>query len=211
MDMQETGQAEEPLTEEELVSELAESGMARGGLYRLIGIFLASSPNANMIEALAQAIIDSANIEDELMADGFKDMARYLETDLTNSTVLDLLVDYRLSVGKIEPFKEDDPLGTPQEQMGALCESLCTLCSRMSETLQSNDYAEALKLANVQSDLYKDRVVPLFTTFCDVLDAKAQTLFYRGTSKVARSFMQEEQMYIEDTIAAIQELIDAQE
>lgn len=193
---------------EMLKRELAESAKARAGLYRLISLLFSGKPEGPLVEGLAQTINPDAAIENPLMAAGFKEIAEYLSPQRTNATLLDLVVDYSLSIEKAE-FTADERLGAPRDQLGATCESLYMLCGKQAESLEGDDLEGALKMLNIQNDLYTERLSGLVGQFCDAVDRDAVTLFYRGASKLARGFMQEERLFIDDSIAAVVELQEA--
>ena len=193
---------------EQLIAELIGSARARGSLYRLICVLFAGKPEGPFVEGLAQTINADAPIENELMAAGFKDLATYLEPQRTNATLLDLIVDYSLSVEKID-LGTNNALGAPKDQLGATCESLSTLCNRQADLLEAADFEGALKMLEIQNSLYSERAVGLIGSFCDAVDELAVTLFFKGASKLARGFCQEERMFIDDSIAAVREIIDA--
>lgn len=113
------------------------------------------------------------------------------ESVFTSETGL-LMQDARdevLALLRSEGIVPDPALRVPEDHLSFICEFMAVLCDRLVAALQADDLAEARRIAQVQQTLHHDHLANWIDAYCDVLDTVALTDFYRGVSKITRSFV----------------------
>lgn len=204
--------AEAPQVEAEderaiLTRQLIDSATARASMHRLVVVFNARALEAQSVAMLAQTIKPEGSLEEGLIAEGLREIADFL-VNPTNATVLELKVDYGLGIEPV-PSGVTGGMELAKDYLGSACDSLASLCQRQAELLASGDLDSALRLLNVQLDMYTSRLETWVDGYCDKVEPEVMSAFYKGALKFTRGFLHEEKLYIEDSIAAVQELREA--
>jgi len=201
---------ETPQTERDeraiLIGQLIESARARGTMYRLVAIFAGRKPEGQVVGSLAGMINADNAAGDDLVSQGFREIGGYL-SNLDTANILDLLVDYGLAIENLPSGVEAAGMELARDYLGSACDSMSLLCEREVEMLMAGNVKAALKLYQVQQVMYGDRLEQRVPGYCDQIEPQVYTAYYKGAMKLVRGFIGEERLYIDDSIAALEELL----
>ena len=106
-----------------------------------------------------------------------------------------------------EHLEADASLRIPEDHLSFICEFMAILCDRFSMALGIAEYTEARRLLGVQQELLSSHLLNWIDDYCDVLKHVAKTRFYRGVSKITRSFVYQDEQFLADIIAGTEEII----
>ena len=194
---------------EELKSQLIESARARAAMYWFVQTIVGAKPNANVLGMLTSALSTTTPTDEGLLNDGLREMAACVANPST-SLLMDIVVDYGLAIKPLPSNMKGMP-DEASEFLAVTCSSQSVLTTKQAEALEADDLEEALRVLQTQSQIHADRLTTWLEGFCDKVEAEVKTDFYRGACKFIRGFGQEEALYIEDSIAAVEELIASRE
>ena len=203
----EVAEAAEPQDERTLlIGQLVDSANARATMYSLVSVLCARKPEGPVVSALA-GMISAEKLEDENdVSQGLRDVAEYLK-NLDTATVLDLLVDYGLGIENLPSGVAANGMELACDFLGSTCDSMCLMCQREAEMLAAGDFETALRLYRVQATMFAERLEAWTPGFCAQVDSEVKTAYYKGALRFVRGFVAEERLYIDDSIAAIEELM----
>lgn len=100
-------------------------------------------------------------------------------------------------------------LQVPRDHLGFACAFMARLADRECEALDGGELEGALASVEMQRAMHAGHLLNWIDAYCDRLDEVAATRFYRGVSKLTRGYVREEKDFIDDSCAAIEELIAA--
>ena len=129
------------------------------------------------------------------------------ESVFTSETGL-LMQDARdevLALFRSEHLQPDPRLRVPEDHLSFIFEFMAVMCDRLAGALGEGDLAEARRNVGVQKTLHAGHLLNWIDKFCDVFDKVALTRFYRGVSKMTRSFVHMDAEFLSDVDAALAE------
>ena len=204
---EQAAEAAEPQAERELLmGQLIDSANARASMYSLVSIFGARKPEGPVVGMLSSTINADNALDEGLISQGLRDIAGYLG-NLDTANILDLLVDYGLAIENLPSGVTASGMELAVDYLGSACDSMCLMCQREAEMLAAGDLETALRLYNVQSGMFAERFEKWVPGFCAQVEPEVNTAFYQGALKFIRGFVAEERLYIDDSVAAIEELM----
>lgn len=129
------------------------------------------------------------------------------QSDLPADKVCDAVDDLVCQAG----LEGDDGLRlqVPRDHLSFACAFMARLADREREALDGGELEDALASVGMQRAMHACHLLNWIDTYCDCLDEVAATRFYRGVSKLTRGYVREEKDFIDDSYAAIEELIAA--
>lgn len=101
----------------------------------------------------------------------------------------------------------EDDLQVPEDHLSFECLLMAQLANREYEALVDDRLEDALAAVGVQRAVHARHLLTWIDEYCDRLDGAVETRFYRGVSKLTRGYIHEEKDFIDDSYAAIEELI----
>lgn len=101
----------------------------------------------------------------------------------------------------------EDGSQVPEDHLSFECAFMAQLADREYEALADDRLEDALAAVGAQRAMHASHLLPWIDGYCDRLDEAAETRFYRGVSKLTRGYIHEEKDFIDDSYAAIEELI----
>jgi len=204
---EQAAEAAEPMDERALLmSQLVDSANARASMYSLVSVFGARKPEGPVVGMLVSTIKAENAVDDGLVSQGLREIAGYLG-NLDTANILDLLVDYGLAIENQPSGVATNGMERAVDYLGSACDSMCLMCQREAEMLAAGDLETALRLYNVQSTMFAERFEAWVPGFCERVESEVNSGFYKGALKFIRGFVAEERLYIDDSIAAIEELM----
>lgn len=130
------------------------------------------------------------------------------ESVFTSETGL-LMQDARDEVYKMycsEHVQPRESLHTPEDHVTFEFEFVATLLERTNDALRADDVDEALRCARTAREFNERHQLNWIDDLCDAVMDVAQTRFYRGLSKVTRSWVHLEADVMADEVAVLEEL-----
>ena len=187
---------------DKLISQLIEVNAGRAAYYRMLGELFFRELTQEQVEHLAGMDFAGMDGDDDLIAQGYDDMRRYLR-HVNSGTRQALACDYAhtfLAAGNYETFA-----ATPFE-----FEFLATVIERTNAALLMGDFARARALAETVSEFHRLHQLNWIDDLCDAVLDVAETRFYRGVAKVTRGFVHMETEVVADELEVLQGLADKQ-
>lgn len=91
-----------------------------------------------------------------------------------------------------------DDLRTPEDHIAFELEFLAVMADRQNDALESGDYREALRNAEVQAAFHEQHLSNWIDVFCDAVEENCRTSFYRGVAKLTRGWVKLDGACIEE-------------
>lgn len=111
--------------------------------------------------------------------------------------------DQVLALFRAERLAPDPALRVPEDHLSFIFEFMAVLCDRFVQAVGAGDLAEARRNLGVQRRLHAEHLLNWIDAYCDVFDRVALTRFYRGVSKITRSFVHMDAEVLADAAAAL--------
>ena len=111
---------------------------------------------------------------------------------------------YRLMCQAGLAVKEE--LREPEDHLGFECEFMAKLADRQAQALEEGDLDAALDSLRTQREMHANHLLNWVDDYAACLEKVAKTGFYRGVAALTRGFVHEDEAFIADSLAAVEEL-----
>lgn len=100
-----------------------------------------------------------------------------------------------------------EELREPEDHLSFECQFMARLADRQAQALESGDLDAARASLATQREMHAHHLLNWVDDYTACLEKVAKTDFYRGVAALTRGFVHEDEPFIADSLAAVEELL----